>query len=44
MDRLSIGFGIDGYGRDAKIATRAYYAHRDFTTIGNENFPKHRSL
>jgi hypothetical protein len=41
MNRLCIGFRVDGDWRDSQVAAGANYSHRDFASIGNQDFVKH---
>ena len=42
VEGRAIGVGIDGDRGDAKLAAGAQDAEGDFSTIGDENFAKHR--
>ena len=42
VQRVLVGFGIDGDRLDAQLAARHDDAHRDFAAVGDQNFLKHR--
>jgi hypothetical protein len=41
VQRVLVGFGVDGHGLDAELATRANYAQRDLATVGDQNLIEH---
>ena len=42
MQRVAVGFGIDGDGGDAQFLAGANHPQGDLTAIGDQNFAKHR--
>ena len=44
MQRVLVGFGIDGNGQDAHLASSFDDAAGNFATIGNQNLVEHVSI
>jgi hypothetical protein len=41
VQRVLVGFRIDGHCLDAQLAARKNHAQRDFSTIGNKDLFEH---
>ena len=41
VERVAIGFAIDGDGTNAEFAARVEHAQSNFTAIGNQDLTKH---
>ena len=43
VQRLGVGLGVDGHGRDAQLAAGADDAHGDLAPVGDEDLVEHRA-
>ena len=43
VQRVRVGLGVDGHGRDAELAAGADDAHGDLAAVGDEDLLEHRA-